>query len=210
MTHAVRSDQSSMTSYLLFVRGRAPRQGTLPPHGVTHPTTWGSTSTLAHQVLCGGTRTPPPNSRACCHATLDAMHMSHWLHRSTASPLIGNAAHRATGSLEVPVPHRGTEPPLRVTNAHAGTKPYRFLLPLRNGQLAAAHRSPCVLWTEPTLDPLRAPLASDSTGPPSSFPLDAKPRQVGPPYHLPGTLSDPITPITSGPPSALGAYGDYE
>ena len=161
----------------------------------------GSTRKLGHQARSGGTRTSPPAPRACGPATLDAFSPSHWLHRSFASPLIGTAAPRATGSPGARVTHRVTEPPLCVTHAHADPN-------FRRGHHAAICRSSRTLGTAPT---------PTHDGPPwhrtlrdRSSPSHAKPRPVGPPYHLSGTLSDPGTLPKSGLLPALGAFWDYE
>ena len=176
--------------------------------GSTPPTDGGSTRKRGHQAPPGGTRTPPPASRACCHPALDATPPSHWLHRSSASPLIGTAAHRAMGSLGALVTHRVTEPQLCVTHARVDTKFHRHLLLYRSGLHAVIYRSSRTLGTERTRihdgSPWHRTLRNSSSRP------HAKPRPVGPPYHLSGTSSDPGTLTKSGLLPALGAFWDYE
>ena len=186
--------------------------------GGAHPGVPGSTSPIdrdmtrmqARQALTGGPRTFPPAARARGHAALAAIPTSHRLHWSTPSPLPGTAAHRATGSHLALVTPRVTETNRRVTNAHAETKPLRHSHLHRIVHLVAIIRSSHTPWTEPTLDSRRATLAWDPMGlllPPYLY---AKPRPVGPPYHLSDSLSDPVPPDQSGPLSARGAHGDHE
>ena len=176
--------------------------------GSTPPTDGGSTRTRGHQALPGGTRTPHPATRACCHPALDATPPSHWLLRSSASPLIGTAAHRAKGSLGALVTHRVTEPPLCVTHARVDTNFHRHPLLYRSGLHATLHRSSRTLGTERTRthdgSPRHRTLRNSSSHP------HATPRPVGPPYHLPGTWSDPGTLTKSGLLPALGAFWDHE